>query len=185
MHTRGVHVGGITTRVRHVTHYKEAVSQKRNGPIRFIHKANPKKKKFPIIILELKKVCHTRWQGISRTVHSLKIPGPSLLIDSEPERPVPRETLAPCDKLGAASQWGVSVGTHVCLRTCISSLTFHLALVSLTEALWAGRQCWGDGGGGMMRKGVGSWGPCASNDFFFRGALVASKCIFSSWQRCS
>lgn len=84
----------------------------------------------------------------------LEDPRSSLLIDSEPERPVPRETLAPCDKLGLPSIWGVSVGTHLCPQMYISSLPFRLALVSLMDSLWAGRRMLGRWGCGMVRKGA-------------------------------
>lgn len=39
----------------------------------------------------------------------------------------------------------------MCPQTCVFSLTFHLALVSLVEGLWAGGGCWRD-------EGVAWWG---------------------------
>lgn len=83
-------------------HYKEAVSQKRNGPIRFIHKANPKKKK-PIIILELKKsLSYKMAKHFTYSTFLDKSQGLHSPIYSEPERPVTKVTLTPHD-------WGWSL----------------------------------------------------------------------------
>lgn len=133
-------MSGITTCVHHVTTKRQSVKREMDQSGLFIKQIQ---KKFPIIILELKKCLSYKTARHFTYSAFLEDPRPSLLIDSEPERPVPRETLAPCDKLGLPSIWGVSVGTHMCLRTCISSLTFHLALVSLMEGLWARRRMLG------------------------------------------